>query len=490
MEPAAVLVAALQVHVGRPAVMGAALQDAVRRTRLEPDVEDVPAFFEFPAAAVGTGRPRRNEIGRVLLVPGVGTGGGEDLFHLVDRGRIEQRRLAFFTEKGGQRHSPVALPRDAPVGTVGDHARDAFLAPGRQPGGRFDRFQRLGAQPGRVHGDEPLRRGAVDDRFFAAPAMGVGMAERIGVEQAAVGAQVVDDALVGFEHLQPGVGTGGLVEAAVGQHRGIDVEAVGHAGVVVVLAVAGGGVHAAGALVEEDVVGVDQQRIAPMQGVTRLEAVQFASLELQQLGEGVLVEGGDGRQQGGSGDIELALHLEQGVVEVGVHGDGQVGRDGPGGGGPDEDRNRSAGVRFQLRRQFAHRELHRDRGRGVVVVFDFGFGQGGAAGKAPVDRALLAVDVSLADERIEKTDDRGLVIVVEGGVGLVPIAENAEALEVGALQVEEFFRILPAFLAHLELAHVFFAAAQLLVHLVFDGQAVTVPARHIGAVVSHPWICS
>ena len=60
----------------------------------------------------------------------------------------------------------------------------------------------------------------------------------LGVQQAAVPAQVVDDALVGLEHLQPLVGADGLVEAAVGLDRRIDVEPVGHAGVVVVLAVA------------------------------------------------------------------------------------------------------------------------------------------------------------------------------------------------------------------------------------------------------------
>jgi len=82
------------------------------------------------------------------------------------------------------------------------------------------------------------------------------------VQQAAIGAHVLDDAGIGFEDRQPGVGAGGLVEAAVGLDRRIDVEAVGHAGAVVVLAVAGSRMHAAGAMVEEDVVGVDQQRVA------------------------------------------------------------------------------------------------------------------------------------------------------------------------------------------------------------------------------------
>jgi len=216
--------------------------------------------------------------------------------------------------------------------------------------------------------------------------------------------------------------------------------------------------------------------------MARLEAVQFPALEFAQLAERVVVQRGDGRQQGGGGDIKLALHFEEGVVEVGMHGDGQVGRDGPGGGGPDQDRHRAAGVFLEQGRELAQGELDRDRGRCVVVVFDLGLGQGGAAGDAPVDRALLAVDVAFPDEGVEEADHRGLVLVIEGGVRPLPVAEDAQALEVGALGIEELFGVQAAFLPDLELGHALLARAELLVDLVLDGQAVAVPAGDVGAV--------
>ena len=85
-------------------------------------------------------------------------------------------------------------------------------------------------------------------------------------------------------------------------------------------------------------------------------------------------------------------------------------------------------------------------------------------------------------KELKKRDDRGLVGRVQSGVGLVPGSENAQALEVGPLQVEEFFGVQAALLAHLQLAHALFARAQFLVHLVLDGQAVAVPARDVRAV--------
>ncbi len=268
---------------------------------------------------------------------------GEGLFHVGDGRRVEQRLAAFLAEEGGQGHAPVALARDAPVGAVLDHAGDALLSPGRQPLDAMDGGEGVGAQARVVHGDEPLRRGAVDDRLLAAPAMGVGVADGARVQQAAVLPQVLHDPFVGLEHLQPLVGADGLVEAPAGVDRRIDVEPVRHPGVIVVLAVAGRGMHAAGALVEQDVVGVDQQRVAVEERVAGLEPVQLPALEFQQLAERVAVQGGDGGQQGGGGDIQLALHFEQGVIEVRVQGDGQVRRYGPGGGGPDQDRHRAAG---------------------------------------------------------------------------------------------------------------------------------------------------
>jgi hypothetical protein len=92
------------------------------------------------------------------------------------------------------RYAPGALARDDPVGPVRDHAVDAVLARLRHPLGGADFVERDSAQravgaacEGLVHGDEPLRRIAEDDRLLRAPGV------RILMLQAAA-----RDAVAGF----------------------------------------------------------------------------------------------------------------------------------------------------------------------------------------------------------------------------------------------------------------------------------------------------
>ncbi len=66
--------------------------------------------------------------------------------------------------------------------------------------------------------------------------------------------------------------------------------------------------------------------------------------------------------------------------------------------------------------------------------------------------------------------------------GLLPTAEDADSLELLALQVEILLRVLAALLAHRQRVHVELLAAQQVVHLDLDGQSVAVPAGHVGRV--------
>ena len=67
---------------------------------------------------------------------------------------------------------------------------------------------------------------------------------------------------------------------------------------------------------------------------------------------------------------------------------------------------------------------------------------------------------------------------------MVPVAQHPQALEFLALDVDELFGIGPAALANLHLGQAPAFGLQLLAHLVLDGQAVAIPARHVGAVVA------
>jgi len=80
--------------------------------------------------------------------------------------------------------------------------------------------------------------------------------------------------------------------------------------------------------------------------------------------------------------------------------------------------------------------------------------------------------------------DFGHVGGPHGEVGMIPVAQHPQALKFGALDVDELFGIGPAAPADLNLGQAPAFGLQLLAHLVLDGQAVAIPARHVGAVVA------
>ena len=132
-------------------------------------------------------------------------------------------------------------------------------------------------------------------------------------------------------------------------------------------------------------------------------------------------------------------------------------------------------------------EFYVDALAGVVLVFDFGLGQGGAAGNAPINRFFAAINETLFHNIAKEAQFVGLVFLVQREIRIVPIAHNAEALELGALELNEFVRVRLAGFAdqgesrgspggagrRATLAH-------FLRHLEFDGQAVAVPAGDVG----------
>ncbi len=79
-----------------------------------------------------------------------------------------------------------------------------------------------------------------------------------------------------------------------------------------------------------------------------------------------------------------------------------------------------------------------DAGAGVLFVLDFGFGEGGAIVDAPVDGLEALVDEALFEEVVEGLGDGGLVGKGHGEVGVVPAAEDADALELASLEVDIF----------------------------------------------------
>ena len=131
LEPAAVLVAAFEIHVGRPAeaARGAAARprgSSPSRTRRR----GCPARARRSALPhFGHVKPsgRNSSIG--ALVPRVGAVDARRRGRAIDQRRREHRLAARRAVHRRNRHAPGALARDAPVGPVRHHVVDAVAAP-------------------------------------------------------------------------------------------------------------------------------------------------------------------------------------------------------------------------------------------------------------------------------------------------------------------------------------------------------------------------
>ncbi len=404
------------------------------------------------------------------------------------------------------RHAPAALAADAPVGAAGDHVAQARLAVLRIEAGLVDRGERELAQRGRrlvlgehadafVHAHEPLRRGAVDHRRLVAPAVRVAVRDLGGGEQPAGVAQRFDDGLLGLpDELAAEQRQLGRVDAAA-LHRIEDVvdrHPVADARVEVIDPVRGRRVDDAGAVVGGGVVGQVDRREAVVAGVHFRERMAEADLVERLARRGG--EHGAGQavaiqallDQRGGEQQQAALGVDQAVFQLRVQVQRLVGGDGPRGGRPDHHE----GVLGQRRQAEGRRQLGRlgaleadvDREALLVGVLDLELGQRRAAVEAPVHRLQSAIDEAAFDHALERAQLAGLVGEVHRLVGMLPVAEHAQALEVGHLLADLRGGVGTALGLHVVAAEL---AAEFLLDRVLDRQAVAIPARRVLRVVAH-----
>ena len=162
--------------------------------------------------------------------------------------------------------------------------------------------------------DVPRALGVVDERVARAPAVRVGVLDRLGAQQPPAGAEVLDEVGVGVLDLAPGVRPDALVVGPVGAHRVDDVQAVLLAEAEVVLAEGDRRVHEAGA-----VVGGDE--VAEQDGVAAL-AVDVGL----QVREGRLVAHAVERRAREAVEDPHAFGAEHALDERLGHDDGRVER--------------------------------------------------------------------------------------------------------------------------------------------------------------------
>src|SRR6185312_13745990 len=100
--------------------------------------------------------------------------------------------------------------------------------------------------------------------------------------------------------------------------------------------------------------------------------------------------------------------------------------------------------------------------------------------ETPMHRLEAARHMTVGDNLRQRTNDVGLVLEIHRAIRVVPFAEYAEALEIGALQVDLFRRIFAAQFAELRGIDFLPDLADFFLHRDFYRQTVAIPTRHIG----------
>ena len=116
------------------------------------------------------------------------------------------------------------------------------------------------------------------------------------------------------------------------------------------------------------------------------------------------------------------------------------------------------------------------------MVFDLGLGQRGLLDDRPEYRLGALIEAAVHDELADLADDLRFGRERHGGVWVGPVADDAEALKFGRLDVDPVLGERAAFLAKLDDRHGILVALVLAVFLLdhpLDRQAVAIPAGHV-----------
>ena len=484
LEPAAVLVAALDIHIRRPEALVALHGGDVGGAGVEPAVEGVGLLGEVLAAAVRAGEAFGQDVGRRAVEPGVAAFLFKELGHCLDALFVAHGLVAVIAVEHRDRQAPAALAGDAPVGALADHGGHALLAPRGEPAHVLARGDGLLLE--RIDGAEPLRCGAEDDRLLAAPAVRVAVHDVLAGEQGTGSLHVREDDGVGLLRGHTGVLAGVVGVAALIVHGHDHVHTVALAGQVVVGAEAGRGVHAAGAGIHGDVVRQHQTRgLGQERMVGEHVLKEVARVLLEHL---IAVKAADVHDLLGQGvghDVHFAVRGLHEVVQLArVECDGKVAGQGPDRRRPDDEEELAVVNVRQLAEVVVHRELHVHGRARIVLILDLRLGEGGLIVRAPVHGLEALVDVAVAVHLAEHAHLFGLKALVHGLVGVLPVAHDAHALEAGHLAVDVFLRIVMARAAEVGDAHGLVVELLLLDDGTLDGHAVVVPAGDVGRVVA------
>ncbi len=204
-------------------------------------------------------------------------------------------------------------------------------------------------------------------------------------------------------------------------------------------------VNEAGAGAGGHEIGQDHRHFARLERMTQSHALQRGARTIGQHAMGLDAPAGqNGIDLRLGQDKALAtlstLHFDQHIIQLGMHRHRLIGRQRPGRGGPDDDRNRAVALALGRvlqpgKQHFGLRagKAHVDGERLMLGVFHLGLGQGRAAINAPVHRLGPALQMAVGDDLRQSPHDVGFIGRVHGEVGMLPVGQHAQTDEILAL---------------------------------------------------------
>ncbi|OPY86034.1 MAG: hypothetical protein A4E72_01749 [Syntrophus sp. PtaU1.Bin208] len=275
-------------------------------------------------------------------------------------------------------------------------------------------------------------------------------------------------------------------KAPVGIDGGVVFQAVFHSDFVVLLSVSRGDMDAARSGIQGDKRGQDHETFPVDQGVTGFLTLKHRPGKFIQnfIGLPAATEGVDAVIQHFLGkDEDIFVKLDRHVLKFFVQGNGQIGGNRPGGGRPDDDADLLSGQLGPHRRDIGdHGKLYIDGGCSMIGILNFRLGQRRFTGGAPVHGFLSLIYRTAQVELSKLLDRRRLIVVAHGQIGMIPFPENPQTNELLPLNPHVLIGIDPAEPPLFRLGQLRLLLAKLLVHLVFDGQAMAIPSRNIHTV--------
>ena len=378
----------------------------------------------------------------------------------------------------GQRCAPVAAARQRPVDVVVQPVAVAAVLDGRGiPGGGLVLSQQLILDAGGA--DVPGRLGVVQQRGVAAPAVRVSVKVVEPAEQDPTRLQVGDQGRIGRFEKHPADLRDVVLEMPVGTDGVHERQAVAAAGDHVLLAKGRGLVHQAGAVGGGDVVSQEHVvgglvELDQLEGPLVSPALQLGApkhLAPRPLVAQHLVE-----QRLSDHEGALLGMTADDVVDVGVDGDGGVGDQRPGCGGP----HQQVGFAGERPRGDGEPDVDRRVGDVLVALRQLMVGQGGAAARAVGRDPVVLLQEALVEDLLQRPPARLHIAGGHGDVGVVevdPVPHAAGQLGEGVDVPQHRLAALSVERLHpVGLDVGFTGEAELLLDGQLDGQAVAVPA--------------